>query len=463
MTSFLIHGAEGILTGQLGEAARASGSIRVRDGKITAIGVLIPEPGEEIVDAAGCVVTPGLVNSHHHLFQSVLKSVPEGMNEPLTPWLRLVPYSYWDTLDADVMQAGVTLGMAELALSGVTTIADHHYFYSDRFNFDPSTILCETAQRFGVRFMLGRGGATKARAFDSPDIVPLPTESFDAMLRAVEADVSRWHDPDPAAMIKVAFAPTTPTYSLLEGELKEIAQATRAMGVRLHSHLSENQGYVDYTLENYNKRPVHWLAEHDWLGPDVWFAHLVDCDESEVRLLAETGTGMAHCVQANARLGSGVAPADLLHRLGGTVSIGVDGAAANEATDMVSALYATFCAHRITKGVEAVDAETCLHWATAGGAKVLGFENIGTLEVGKDADIALFDLSAPRYLGQHDRLIGPIVAGGQAHIRHSFVKGRPLVVDGALPFLDMDQLSHDCFQAVETIKTRRALKLKEAC
>lgn len=458
MTSFLISGAEGILTGGLGGAARAAGAIRVRDGTIAAIGALEPEPGERVVDASGCVVTPGLVNSHHHLFQSVLKSVAEGMNEPLTPWLRLVPYSYWDTLDADVMQAGVTLGMAELALSGATTIADHHYFYSDRFNFDPSTTLCETAQRFGVRFMLGRGGATKARSFDAPDIIPLPTESYGAMLQAVEADVQRWHDPSPDAMIKVAFAPTTPTYSLLEGELKEIAQATRAMGVRLHSHLSENHGYVDYTLDQYGKRPVHWLAEHDWLGEDVWFAHLVDCDDSEVRLLAETGTGMAHCVQANARLGSGVAPADLLHRLGGTVSIGVDGAAANEAADMISALYATFCTHRITKGVEAIDAETCLHWATAGGAKVLGFDSVGTLEVGKDADIAIFDLSAPRHLGQHDRVIGPIVAGGQAEVRHSFVKGHRLVVDGRLPFLDMEQLAQDCFHAVKTIKQRRLAK-----
>lgn len=459
MTQFLIEGAEGILTGLLGEDARASGAVRVRDGRIADIGHLIPEPGEKIVDASGCVVTPGLVNSHHHLFQSVLKSVPEGMNEPLTPWLRLVPYSYWDTLDADVMKAGVTLGMAELALSGATTIADHHYFYSDRFDFDPSTILCETAQRFGVRFMLGRGGATKARAFDSPDIVPLPTENYDTMISAVEADVSRWHDPAPDAMMKVAFAPTTPTYSLLEGELKEIAQVTRNLGVRLHSHLSENHGYVDYTLERYGKRPVHWLAEHDWLGEDVWFAHLVECDESEVRLLAETGTGMAHCVQANARLGSGIAPADLLHRLGGTVSIGVDGAAANEAADMISALYATFSTHRIAKGVEAVDAETCLYWATAGGAKALGFQSIGTLEPGKDADIAIFELSAPRYLGQHDRVIGPIIAGGQAHVRHSFVKGQPLVVNGALPFLDMEQLADDCFKAVAAIKNRRQAKL----
>ena len=460
MPDFLISGAEAILTGLTGPAARAAGAVRVRGGRIEAVGVLEPEPGERVVDARGCVVTPGLVNSHHHLFQSVLKAVPEGMNEPLTPWLRLVPYSYWDTLDGEVMRAGVTLGLAELALSGATTVADHHYFYSDRFDFDPSQVLCETAERFGVRFLLGRGGATKARAFDSPDIVPLPTESLEAMMAAVEADVARWHDPAPDALRKVAFAPTTPTYSLHEGELRAIARATRAMGVRLHSHLSENEGYVDYTLANHGQRPVHWLAGHEWLGPDVWFAHLVACDEGEVRVLAETGTGMAHCVQANARLGSGVAPADLLHRLGGTVSMGVDGAAANEAADMLSALYATFSVHRIAKGVGAVDAETVLHWATAGGAKVLGFPTIGTLEPGMSADIAIFDLSQPRYMGQHDRAIAPIISGGGAAVRHSFVRGMPLVVDGRLPFLDMEALAEDCRRAVATIAARRRAKMQ---
>ena len=288
--------------------------------------------------------------------------------------------------------------------------------------------------------------------------MPLPTESLDAMIAAVEADVSRWHDPAPDAMRKVAFAPTTPTYSLQESELKAVAGAARAMGARLHSHLSENEGYVEYTLANHGKRPVHWLAEHDWLGADVWFAHLVACDASEVQVLAETGTGMAHCVQANARLGSGVAPADLLHRLGGAVSMGVDGAAANEAADMLSALYATFCTHRITKGVDAVDAETILHWATAGGAKVLGFDTIGTLEVGRCADIAIFPLDAPRYMGQHDRAIAPIISGGCGPVRHSFVRGRPLVVDGKLPFLDMEALAEDCQRAVAAIRTRRRAK-----
>lgn len=443
MTDFLIRGAIGILTGLSGDGARASGDIRVRGGRIDAIGELAPERGERTVDASGCVVTPGLVNTHHHLFQSVLKAVPEGMNEALAAWLRLVPYTYWDKLDEEAMRVAATIGLAELALSGATTIADHHYFYSERYDFDPNEILFDTADRFGVRFVLARGGATRGRRFDDDRITPLPTESLADMIDAVAAAANRWHDPAPDAMRRVVFAPTTPTFSLEEPELREIARTARSMGLRLHSHLSENTDYVDFTLGSYGKRPVEWLAGHEWLGPDVWFAHLVECSEEEVAMLAETGTAMAHCPQANARLGSGIAPADRLHALGGTVSLAVDGAAANEAADMASALYAAFSLHRAAKGVESVNAGTIMHWATAGGAKTLGFDAIGTIEPGKQADIAVFDLSSPRYFGQHDRVIGPVISGGEARVRHSFVAGRPIVTDGALPWLDMNALAAD--------------------
>ncbi|MFC6486558.1 amidohydrolase family protein [Nitratireductor sp. GCM10026969] len=451
MTDFLIKGALGILTGLPGAAARAEGDIRVRGSVIAEIGSLAALPGERVVDASGAVVTPGLVNTHHHLFQSVLKAVPAGMNEALAAWLRLVPYSYWDSIDEAALRVSATIGLAELALSGATTVADHHYFFSDRYDFDPVDVLFETAEQFGLRFVLARGGATRGRSFDGDRIAPLPVEPLDRMIASVEAAVKRWHDPSPTAMRRVAFAPTTPTFSLHEAELQEIAAGARAMGVRLHSHLSENMDYVDYTLANYGKRPVHWLAEHGWLGPDVWFAHLVECEEDELHLLAETGTAMAHCPQANARLGSGIAPTDRLHALGGTVSLAVDGAAANEAADMVSALYAAFSLHRAQKGVGAVNAETILHWATAGGARALGFESIGTIEPGKQADIAIFDLDAPRYFGQHDRVLGPIISGGHAHVRASFVAGRQVVVDGRLPWLDIEKLAADAARVVARI------------
>lgn len=448
MTDFLIKGALGILTGLPGEAARGDGDIRVRGGVIAEIGRLRPLDGERVVDAAGAVVTPGLVNTHHHLFQSVLKAVPEGMNEALAAWLRLVPYTYWDRINEEALRVAATIGLAELALSGATTVVDHHYFFSRRYGFDPIDVLFETAQSFGLRFVMARGGATKGRSFDADQTAPHPVEPLDRMMASVEAAAKRWHDPSPASMRRVAFAPTTPTFSLYEGELKEIAAAARAIGLRLHSHLSENMDYVDYTRAHYGKRPIPWLAEHGWLGPDVWFAHLVECDEGELRLLAETGTAMAHCPQANARLGSGIAPADRLHALGGTVSLAVDGAAANEAADMISALYAAFSLHRAQKGVGATDAETVLHWATAGGARALGFETIGTIEPGKQADIAVFDLGAPRYFGQHDRVLGPIISGGQAHVRASFVAGRQVVVDGRLPWLDMEKLAADASRVV---------------
>lgn len=452
MTDFLITGAEGLLTGKTGQEARRRGDIRVKNGIISEIGQLDPEPGERVVDAGGCVVTPGLVNSHHHLFQSCLKAVPVGMNQPLAAWLRLVPVAHWRKLDGDAMKVSTTVGLAELALSGCTTVSDHHYFYSDTYDFDPSEVLFETAAEFGQRFVLARGGATKTRKYDGDNAATVPVETLDQMLNSVQADVQRWHDPGNDSMRRIALAPTTPTFSLYDSELAEIRQAGRDMGLRLHSHLSENMDYVNYTMEVYGKRPVHWLAEQGWMGEDVWYAHLVECDESEVRVLAETGTAMAHCPQANARLGSGIAPTSMLHELGGTVSLAVDGAAANEAADMGTTLYLAFALPRARDvNAQASRAETVLSWATAGGAKALGFDNIGTLEVGKAADLAVFDLNRPRYFGQHDPLISPIISAGDLSVRHSFVGGEPLVVNGEIPWLDLEKLRADALRVVKKL------------
>ncbi|WP_417204898.1 amidohydrolase family protein [Antarctobacter sp.] len=453
MTNFLIKNAEGILTGKIGQEARAKGDIRVRDGVIAELGNLEAKPGEKVIDAGGCVVTPGLVNSHHHLFQSCLKAVPSGMNETLAAWLRLVPVTHWPYVDEDVMRVSAKVGMAELVLSGATTVSDHHYFYSDRYDYDPSEVLFDVAGDFGTRFVLARGSATKTRKYDGDNSASVPTESLEQMLESVAATAQRWHDPAPDSMRRVALAPTTPTFSVDIGELKEIRQAGRDMGLRLHSHLSENKDYANYTLANYKMRPVHWLAEHDWLGEDVWFAHMVDIDESEVKVLAETGTGMSHCPQANARLGSGIAPTAALHAAGGTVSLAVDGAAANEAADMGTTLYLAFALPRAANQNIASRAETVLSWATAGGGKVLGLDTIGTIEVGKSADIAIFDLDTPRYFGQHDAVISPVISAGDLSVRHSFVQGRPLVENGKIPWLDLTELRHEARRVVEKLKS----------
>jgi len=437
------------------EGTRFSGALRVDDGRVTEIGALDPKPGEDVIDANGCVVTPGLVNTHHHLFQSVLKAVPDGVNVGLDAWLQKVPYAFWPHVDAEILAVSARIGMAELLLTGATTIADHHYLFSPEYDYDPAAVLFEEAAKWGPRFLLARGGNTKTRDyFDDPSLPPAFREDLSRFIASVHDIATRYHDPSPDAMCKVAMAPTTPTFNLQEHELRPLAEAARDRGLRLHSHLSENITYVEYTQRMYGERPVAWLEKQGWTGPDVWYAHLVELDDWELDNLAQTGTGMAHCVQANARLGSGIAPADKLAARGGAVSLGVDGAGANEAADMGAAMYATFATHRAAKGVASITPDTVLHWATAGGARVLGFEGLGTLEPGAPADIAIFDISHPRNMGLHDPALAPMITGA-ATVRHSFVAGKPVVKNGAIPGLDLAELHHDANCAVSTLFARR--------
>ncbi len=233
--------------------------------------------------------------------------------------------------------------------------------------------------------------------------------------------------------------------------MREVAQAARSLGIRMHTHLSENDTYVKSTLERFGQRPVHWMAAQDWIGPDVWFAHLVKCDRGELELLADSGTAMAHCPQSNARLGSGIAPAPAMTQMGGIISLAVDGTSANEAGDMAQALYAAFTIHRAAGGPSATTAEMVLNWATQGGAKALGLDGIGTLEPGKAADFLILNLDHPRYFGQHDVAVGPIISGGEVRIRRSYVAGRELVVDGRVPWLDLAALGASATSTVRRL------------
>jgi 8-oxoguanine deaminase len=451
MTALLIENATGIFTGLPGAAMRSGGSIRVRDGVIVAMGALQGEPDERRLDARDCVIYPGLISTHHHLFQSVLKGVRSGINLPLAGWLRAVPYTYRSKFDEEALAVAARVGLAEMLLSGTTTVADHHYLFNDSFRFDPAQVIFDVARSLGIRLVFCRGGATRARHFDSDEIVPMPTESLDRMLQSVEACAQRFHDTSKGSLSQVALAPTTPTWSLDPGELKEVIAAARRMKLRLHSHLSESHEYVDFCLSVHGKRPVHWLAEHDWLGPDVWFAHLVHLDANEVGILANTGTGMAHCPQSNCRLGSGIAPADAMARLGGAVSLGVDGAASNESADMISEMHSAWHTHRASKGADAVTAEDVVHWATAGGARVLGLPQIGTLAPGQQADIAIFNLDQPRHFGMHDPMIAPVTCAGSASLRALLIGGRMVVENGAIPGLDIQKLKYDAARVVARI------------
>jgi cytosine/adenosine deaminase-related metal-dependent hydrolase len=448
MTALLIENAVGIFTGQSGAAMRTAGSIRVRDGVITAIGALRAEPGETTLDARGCVIYPGLISTHHHLFQSVMKGVKAGLDQSLAGWLRSVPYRLWSKIDEEALAVAARIGLTEMLLSGTTTIADHHYLFSDTYRFDPAQVIFEVARSLGIRLVLCRGGATITRRFDNDDFVPMPTETLDHMLKSVEACAQRFHDTSPGSLSQVVLAPTTPTWSIDPGELREAIAAARRMKLRLHSHLSESTEYVDFCLSVHGKRPVEWLADHDWLGPDVWFAHLVHLDSNEIQMLASTGTGMAHCPQSNCRIGSGIAPADSLSRLGGAVSLGVDGAASNESADMISEMHSAWHTHRAVKGPTAVSVEDVVHWATAGGARVLGLPQIGTLAPGQQADIAIFDLDEPRHFGMHDPLIAPVTCAGSASVRYLLIGGRIVVENNVIPGLDIQKLRSDAARVV---------------
>lgn len=469
--SLLIRHATAILTGLSGAAARAGGGdIRIRGGRIAAIGTLAPEPGERQIDAGGCVIYPAWVNTHHHLFQSLLKGDPVGLNATLTPWLSATPMRLRPLMTEADFRLAARIGLVELALSGCATVADHNYHYFPGMPFDGSAVLFEEAEALGLRFALCRGGGTLSRQPGAQLPPASRPETLDDFLADVERLASRFHQSAPDAMRRVIVAPTTPPHSMRPQELRETAALARKLGLRLHSHLSETVHYHDAVHSQHGMKPVQFCQSVDWLGPDVWFAHLVKLDEDEIALLGATRTGIAHCPQSNGRLGSGIAPVRQLEAAAAQISIGVDGAASNEAADMISETHAAWLMQRARAGEAALaeyrggngesDAasttvDDVVRWGTAGGAGILGLDAVGTLAPGQCADIAIYGLDRdPRYFGLHDPAIGPVASGGHADLRWLFVGGNEVVRDGRLPDVDIIELGRNAREAVEALLSR---------
>jgi 8-oxoguanine deaminase len=463
----LVRNAHAVLTGRAGEAARSSAcDLRIAGGVIQEMGRgLAPLPGERVLDATDCVVYPGWVNTHHHLFQSLLKGVPAGVNATLTPWLKAVPYAHRGGFDEERLRLAARIGLVELLLSGCTTVADHHYLYYPGMGFDPGAALFDEAAKLGLRFMLLRGGATQMRDLEAGAPAHLQPETMEQFLSSVETTAAAFHDGGPRPMTRVAMAPTTINVSLRPQEVREAARAARRLGLPLHSHLSETVATIEHCAAAHDCLPLEFAERHEWVGPDVWFAHLVHVSERERAILGRTGTGMAHCPQSNGRLGSGVAPAPDLAARGARVSLGVDGAASNEAADMLSEAHQCWLMHRAhagaasqpraegggESGAGAVTVEDVVHWGTAGGAGVLGFDGVGTLEPGAAADLAVYRLDEPRYMGLHDAAIGPVACGGRPHLRWLLAAGRVLVEDDTIPGLDLAELRAQARQAVQQL------------
>ncbi len=461
--------------------------IRIRSGVIEAIGKLEPIVGETFIDATGCVIYPGWVNTHHHLFQSLLKGIPAGIDQALVPWLASVPVAYRPQMDReDLFRLAARIGLVELMRSGCTTVADHQYHFYPGIGFDASAALFDEATKLGVRLVLCRGGQTIARALtDTAAPRQVQPVTLDSFLASIAHDVERFHDASPMSMRRVASAITTPTWSCKPDELAVMAREARSLGIRLHSHLSETHDYVRWAREVHGCTPMQFVADRGWIGPDVWYAHMVHLDDDELRLCAQTGTGIAHCPQSNARLGSGIARIPEALELGVPVGLAVDGAASNEAADMLSEAHACWLLHRadpragerkiagdddITSAsgrrgrarsarqpggdASVMTIDDVVHIGTAGGARLLGMDGvggIGTLDVGQAADLAIYRLDDPRFFGLHDDAIAPVVAGGRPTLKALLVGGRVVVDDDQIPGVDLQELRSQAAAAVRAM------------
>ena len=428
----LIRRPMAVMTGLRGDAARAGAvDIRIAGGRIAEMGAdLMPRPGERVIDASDCIVYPGWINTHHHLFQNLLKAVPEGMNQDLQGWLASVPYPRLPLFTPELMRTAARLGMAELLLSGATTCADHHYLYHAGGGTESGDMLFDVADEFGMRFVLCRGGAIgSASSHPGFSKTALQPETLDQMLADIERLKHRYHDDAPDAMRRVVVAPTTPTFSLPPALLVELARAARGMHLRMHTHLSETDNYVRFCREKYNCLPVEFVAEHEWLGPDVWFAHLVHLQPSEIRMLAQTGSGIAHCPVSNSRLGSGIAPTARMRELGMNVAIGTDGSASNNRLDLIEeARTAALLAKGASGDACAWDAHSLLESMTLGGARALGLaDRIGSIVQGKCADLVAVDLSADALRPVFDPVSQLAYVAGREHVSDVWIAGRHVV------------------------------------
>jgi cytosine/adenosine deaminase-related metal-dependent hydrolase len=416
-----------------------AGFVAVDGGRVVAVGAGSPPasltgPDVERVDATGCLVTPGLVNSHHHLYQWLTRGY--AADDTLFGWLTTL-YPVWARLDAERLFDAASGNLAWLALSGCSTSTDHQYVFPTGGG-DLLEAEISAAQRIGLRFHPCRGSMDLGKSAGGlpPDSV---VEDRDAILAATDQAIDRWHDPSPDAMVRIAVAPCSP-FSVTAELMRESAELARRRGVRLHTHLAETLDEDAYCREAFGRTPAEYAEDLGWLGPDVWLAHGVHLSGAAATRLGETGTAVAHCPTSNGRLGSGIAPVRGLLDAGVPVGLGVDGSASNESGRMVDELHQAMLAARYAGGPQALTARETLRMATVGGARCLGREQeIGSLEPGKLADIAVWRVDGLAGAGIADPVCTLVF--GTPRLDRLYVGGRAVVSDGQLATADADALA----------------------
>jgi len=430
MKDTLIRNADVVVTMDEGRRELPAADVLIRGGVIAAVGAGLQAPGAELVEAAGAVVTPGLVNTHHHLYQTLTRAVPGGQDALLFGWLKTL-YPIWARFGPEEMRVSATVGLAELALSGCTMTSDHLYLFPNGARLDDTIA---AAGEIGLRFHPTRGAMSigeSAGGLPPDGLVEREAAILEDMIRVVD----RFHDPRDGAMVRVGLAPCSP-FSVSRDLMREAAALARDKGVMLHTHLAENDEDIAYSLARFGCRPGQYAEDLGWTGDDVWHAHCVKLDSSEIDLFARSMTGVAHCPCSNCRLGSGIAPIRAMRDAGVKVALGVDGSASNDAGSLIAETRMALLLQRVARGADAMSAREMLEIATLGGARVLGRTDCGTIAVGQRADIAIWDISGIEAAGAWDP-VAALVLCGPGRVRDLFVEGRRIVAGGQVATVDL--------------------------
>ncbi|MEP4980917.1 8-oxoguanine deaminase [Ascidiaceihabitans sp.] len=430
MTTVLIQNADVVLTMDDTRRALHGADVQIENGQITEVGHGLTPLGD-VINAAGCVVTPGLVNTHHHLYQTLTRAVPGGQDALLFGWLQTL-YPIWARFTPDHMFTSAQIGLAELALSGCTLSSDHLYLYPNGARLEDTI---HAASEVGLRFQPTRGAMSIGESDGGlpPDsLVEREADILNDCIRVIDA----FHDASPNSMCRVGVAPCSP-FSVSTELMRDAAILARDKGVMMHTHLAENDEDIAYSLEKFGKRPGQYARDLGWTGPDVWHAHCVKLDASEIAMFAETKTGIAHCPCSNCRLGSGIAPVRALRDAGVPTGLGVDGSASNDAGNLVAEARQAMLLQRVANGADAMSAGEALEIATRGGADVLGRPECGRLQTGARGDVAIWDVSGIESAGSWDP--AALLLAGPTTVKHLVVEGRQIVRDGHMVTMDLEK------------------------
>ena len=419
----------------------AAGGVVVRDDRIVELvgtGKEPVTPVENVFDASGLVLLPGLINGHHHFYQTLTRACPPALNKPLFAWLKAL-YPVWANLTEEAVAVSTRLALAELMLSGCTTASDHHYLFSAAL---PRAIdvQVEAAAETGTRVVLTRGSMSLSA--DDGGLPPRSvTERESTILAESERLIRRYHDAAPHAMCQIALAPCSP-FSVTRELMRETACMARAHEVRLHTHLGETRDESEFCVAKFGMRPLDYLENVDWLSGDVWLAHGIHFTQSEIERLGAAGTGICHCPSSNMVLASGICPVNDLLSAGARVGLGVDGSASNDCSNLMQEVRQALFIGRLRYGAEPVTHQSVLRLATRGSADLLGRSELGELRPGAAADVALFDLDALRFSGHGDPLAALVLCGA-SRVSDLMIAGVWRVRRGELLNVDLEALTHE--------------------